>query len=170
MLEKPPPSNPASPAGRRFTDALEGQGTVIGPGTRIKGSLSGADAVDLSGVLEGPSTVSGLYQVRAGARVVGDITATSLVVEGDVAGRTLSAEKIEIGTGARVRANLRARVVAIAEGAFFDGQVHMEGRDGPAGPVHFKERRKPRAPEAQAPPPEQTPPVTPPVTPPDATE
>lgn len=116
-------------------------GTVIGPGTRIKGTLSGGDPVDLAGALEGPSNVTGLYRVRPGARVAGDIVASSLIIEGDVSARTLAAQKIEIGALARVRGNLRAGVVAIAEGAFFDGQVHMQGGQGP---VPFKEKRKGR--------------------------
>jgi len=124
-----------------MTDTEAVPGTVIGPGTWIKGTLSGGDPVDLAGALEGPSNVTGLYRVREGARVAGDIVATSLVVEGDVSGRTLAAQKIEIGASARVRANLRASVVAIAEGAFFDGQVHMQGGQGP---VPFKEKRKGR--------------------------
>jgi cytoskeletal protein CcmA (bactofilin family) len=85
--------------------------------------------------------------VRETARIAGDVTATSIVVDGEVAGRTLVAEKVEIGAGARVRANVRARVVAIAEGAFFDGQVHMEGRSGPAAPTNFREKRRGRRPD-----------------------
>lgn len=111
---------------------------------RIKGTLTGDDPVDFAGTLEGDSQVTGLYRVRPSGRIVGDVTAKSLVVEGEVSGRTLVAEKIEIGAAARVRANVRARVVAIAEGAFFDGQVHMDGREGPADTTTFTEKRKPR--------------------------
>jgi cytoskeletal protein CcmA (bactofilin family) len=142
-----PPSAPEVKPVRRLVDSAEGPTTVIGPGTRIRGQISGGDSVDLAGVLEGDSRISGLYRVRETARVAGDVTATSIVVDGEVAGRTLVAEKVEIGAGARVRANVRARVVAIAEGAFFDGQVHMEGRSGPAAPTNFREKRKGRRPD-----------------------
>ena len=149
--ETPPPlPAPAAPApappipARRATDAPRVPKTVIGPAMQIKGSLTGDDPVDLAGSLEGDSQVTGLYLVRASGRIVGDVTAASLVVEGEVSGRTLTAEKIEIGAAARVRANVRARVVAIAEGAFFDGQVHMDNREGPADRLTFTEKRKPR--------------------------
>jgi cytoskeletal protein CcmA (bactofilin family) len=141
---------PATPAGpeatpsRRITDAAAGPATVIGPRTRIKGEITGGDPVDLAGSLEGDSRITGLYRVRDGARVMGDVTATNIVVDGEVSGRVLIAEKVEVGAGARVRANVRARVVAIAEGAFFDGQVHMEGRSGPAAPTNFREKRRGR--------------------------
>jgi cytoskeletal protein CcmA (bactofilin family) len=135
------------------TDSAEGPTTVIGPGTRIKGSLSGGDSVDLAGTLEGDSRISGLYHVRETAHVIGDITATNIVVDGEVSGRTLVAQKVEVGAAARVRAHVRARVVAIAEGAFFDGQVHMEGRPGPAAPATFREKRRGRRrPDPQTPP------------------
>jgi cytoskeletal protein CcmA (bactofilin family) len=141
---------------RRVTDSAEGPTTVIGPGTRIKGCVSGGDSVDLAGTLEGDSRISGLYHVRETARVVGDITATNIVVDGEVSGRTLVAQKVEIGAAARVRAHVRARVVAIAEGAFFDGQVHMEGRPGPAAPATtFREKRRGRRRHGPEPPPTQ---------------
>jgi len=128
-----------------MTDAVATP-TVVGPGTRIRGELTGDDPVDLGGTLEGDSRVTALYRVRAGGRVTGNVTAGSLVVEGELSGATLAAGKVEIGATARVRADIRARTVAIAEGAFFDGQVHMEGRDaeGPEGPVRFREKRKGR--------------------------
>lgn len=136
-----PDTAPATRA-RRFTDSVEGPPTVIGPRTRIKGELSGSDPVDLAGTLEGDSCVSAHYRVRPGGKVVGDIDAASLVVEGEVLARDLTAGKIEIGASARVLANLRAGLVAIAEGAFFDGEVHMQGAEAGAGPVRFKEQRR----------------------------
>jgi cytoskeletal protein CcmA (bactofilin family) len=147
----PPPASPPQPPApappiptRRVTDAAKAPTTVIGPATQIKGTLTGDDPVDFAGTLEGDSQVTGLYRVRASGRIVGDVTAASLVVEGEVSGRTLVAEKVEIGAAARVRANVRARVVAIAEGAYFDGQVHMDNREGPADASTFTEKRKAR--------------------------
>ncbi len=141
----PAPPLPAAPApapvpappipARRVTDAPRVPKTVIGPAMQIKGSLTGDDPVDLAGTLEGDSQVTALFRVRASGRIVGDITAKSLVVEGEVSGRA---------PAARVRANVRARVVAIAEGAFFDGQVQMDNREGPADALTFTEKRKPR--------------------------
>jgi cytoskeletal protein CcmA (bactofilin family) len=145
-----PPGQEAPPS-RRITDTAAGPATVIGPRTRVKGEITGGDPVDLAGTLEGDSRITGLYRIRDGARVVGDVTATNIVVDGEVSGRTLVAEKVEVGSGARVRANVRARVVAIAEGAFFDGQVHMEGRPGPAAPTNFREKRRGRRGEPQPP-------------------
>jgi cytoskeletal protein CcmA (bactofilin family) len=132
------PSAPASPATRRLADAHDAA-TVIGPKILIKGEISGEDTIELAGTLEGSARTTGLVRVRNTGRVVGDISAGRLVVEGEVEGGTLQAERIEIGVSARVRAALRSQSVAIAEGAFFEGNVDM---DGPTtAPTSFTEKR-----------------------------
>jgi cytoskeletal protein CcmA (bactofilin family) len=159
MFKRGPTSAPtadpeAVPApARRLSDTVAAPSTVITAGIHITGEISGDDPVHLAGTLEGSSTVSGLYCVREGGRVLGEITAPTIVIEGEVSGPSLVAEKVEIGSLARVRANLRARTVAIAEGAFFDGQVSMEGRDGPLVTFSFKEKRKDRSPDEGSDPP-----------------
>ncbi len=143
-MQKPEPTQ-TSPT-RRFTDSVEKYATVIGPGIQVRGELSGSDAVDVAGVLEGASRVDAHYRVREGARVTGRIEAQTLIVAGQVTAPELVAEKIEVGASGRVQARLSARVVAIAEGAHFDGGVHMRGSEPAAGPTTFKEQRKPRDP------------------------
>ncbi|HVO09134.1 MAG TPA: polymer-forming cytoskeletal protein [Vicinamibacteria bacterium] len=125
---------------RRFTDTPFA--TVIGPGLSIRGELSGEDAVDLGGTLEGPSNLAAHYRVRAGARVSGAIEARSVALEGSVQSPKIVADKVEIGASAQVVARIEARVVAIAEGARFDGELHMEGNDPEGGATFFKERRR----------------------------
>jgi len=147
----PPPPPPQPSPARRFTDAAAAGTTAIGPGTRIRGDITGDDAVDLAGTLEGDSRVGGPYRVREGARVVGTIEAASAVVEGEVTGSVRAAAKVEIGARARVRANVSAAVVAIAEGAFVDGQILTEG-GGQSGPQAFKEKRRGALPPGAKPP------------------
>jgi cytoskeletal protein CcmA (bactofilin family) len=119
---------------------------VIGPGTTVRGDVTGGDAVEIRGTLEGDCRITAHCSVREGARVLGNIEATSLVVGGEVEAGTLVAEKIEIRASARVRALITARVVAIADGAFYQGEVQMQGADAATGPVYFKDRRRDPAP------------------------
>ncbi len=167
--KQPPPTlapPDAPPPARRFTDSMERPGTVIGARIRIKGELTGADSVDLAGSLEGPSRVEGFYLVREGARVIGPISATDVLVEGVVQGKLIEGRKVEIGSSSRVRAHIRASVVAIAEGAYFEGQIDMPGEEGETARLAFRERRKrdgrregsglpPAPPDPAAPPGEQ---------------
>jgi cytoskeletal protein CcmA (bactofilin family) len=133
-----PPSTPASSPSRRLTDTPSQYGTVIGPGLHFKGEVSGDDSIDLAGSLEGSARSTGLVRVRDSGRMVGDISAASLVVEGEVEAATLEAERIEIGVSARVRATVRARSLAMAEGAFFEGNVDIEDS---RTPTSFSEKR-----------------------------
>ena len=118
----------------------ESPGTVLGPGTTVRGALTGGDAVEIQGLLEGDCRTSGHCVVSQGARVVGSIEAVGIVVAGVIEGPTLVADKVEIRASARVRASITGRVVAIADGAFYEGKVQMEG-DAPGGAVIFKDRR-----------------------------
>jgi cytoskeletal protein CcmA (bactofilin family) len=140
MLGKPETSPSASvpPQARRFTDSLDTHVTVIGPDTRFQGELTAEGPVDVAGSFDGDAHVAGHFRIREGARVTGRVEAQSLVIEGQVEGPSLVADKVEIGRTARVRSNIEARVVAIADGAFFEGAVRMVE---PGTPMTFKEKR-----------------------------
>jgi len=149
-MPNPSPAGPQTPPSRRFTDSTASGTTLIGAHTRLKGDLQSEDTVDIEGVVDGTCRVGGLCRVRSGAKVNGDVTAASIVVEGEVQGASLEARKVEIGASARVRADVRAPVVAIAEGGFLEGHVHMDREGTPVEPVRFKEKRQP-SPEEPAP-------------------
>ena len=129
-----------SPQKRRFTDT-DSSVTVIGPGTTVRGDLTGGDAVEILGLLEGDCRTSAHCVVGEGARVLGSIEATGIVVAGEIEAQALLADKVEMRGSARVRASVTAGAVTIADGAFYEGSVQMRGPDAPDGPVFFKERR-----------------------------
>ncbi len=124
---------------RRFTDALERPATIVGPGTHVRGDIVTSDPVEIRGTVEGDCRVSAHCIVREGARVLGNIDATTLVVAGEIEAGTLTAEKVEIRATATVRATVKARTVAIADGALYEGDVQMF--DAGSAPTLFQERR-----------------------------
>jgi cytoskeletal protein CcmA (bactofilin family) len=143
MLGKTLTPEPPSPAhSRRFTDSVDANATVIGPGTRVKGELVTQGPVELAGLLDGDARVEAHLRVRPGARVTGRLEAKSLVVEGEVTGLSMAAQRIEIGATARVRSNIRARVLTIAEGASVEGDLHMDNTDAPGRLTTFTEKRR----------------------------
>jgi cytoskeletal protein CcmA (bactofilin family) len=115
---------------------------VIGRGTRFLGNLASSDPVEVLGVLEGDCQTSAHCIVHEGARVLGNIDAVALLVAGEVEAGVLRAEKVEVRASARVLATIRARVVAIADGAFFQGAVEIEGATAASGPPLTKDRRQ----------------------------
>lgn len=143
MLGRPPtPEPPTDAPARRFTDAVDRRVTVIGPGTEVRGELIAQGPVELAGVIDGDTRVGAHLHVRPGGRVSGRLEAKSLVVEGEVDGPSVVAERVEIGASARVTSNIRARLVAIADGAFFEGEVRMDGTGAPGNPITFTEKRR----------------------------
>src|SRR5688572_29619277 len=100
-----PPAAPASNAplasraepssGRRFTDVPTG-GSVFGPTLHIRGSITGTDAVEIAGQVEGPIEVEGLLHVSEGARITGTVTATDAVIEGELQGRLAARGRVEL--------------------------------------------------------------------------
>lgn len=133
---------PVSPSpSRRLTDTSV-RGTVIGPGTTVHGDLTGSDPVEVRGTVEGDCRVGGICVVAEGGRVLGNVEAAGLVVGGTIEAGTLAAERVELRASARVTGTITARVVAIADGAFYEGDVRMQGADASRGPTYFKDRRK----------------------------
>ena len=140
-----PPVEPAAPEpegpppARRLTDAP--CATRLG-GLRIRGMLTGSDSVELSGTFDGPINVEGLCRVNAGGHVTGDVAAGDAVIAGDVQGRLTVIGRLELGAHARVVADIEAGSIAIAEGCFIEGRIHMRGSTGGSQPVTFKEKRR----------------------------
>ena len=126
---------------RRFTDTSS-PSTVIGSGTTVHGDMTGRDPVEIRGTVEGDLRIDALCIVAEGARVLGNVEADGLVVAGEIEAGTLVADRIELHSTARVRATLAARVVAIADGAFYQGEVRMQGAGASDGPLFFKDRRQ----------------------------
>jgi cytoskeletal protein CcmA (bactofilin family) len=152
LFEKKPPAASEVPA-RRFTDAAPDAGTVLGS-LRIKGELRGGDSVALGGSFEGTLETEGVLRIEKGARVRGRLEARDVVIEGHVEARVTARGKVEMGAAAHVRGDVDAGRVAIADGCFFDGRVHMREEGAGIRPQSFKEKRRqvPAAEPAPAPP------------------
>lgn len=125
--------------GRRFTDVVLQASTVVSRGTRVRGDLESDSPVYIQGVLEGDCQTSAHCLVHEGARVLGNVSASALVVAGEVEAGLIVAEKVEIRATARVIATIRARVIAINDGAFYEGQI--DDINVPGGPAVVKDRR-----------------------------
>ena len=129
-----------SQTGRRLTD-VSSPATVIGAGTTVHGDVSGRDPLEVRGTVEGDCRIAGLCIVAEGGRVLGNIESEGLVVAGEVEAGKLTVDRVELRSTARVRGAITARVLAIADGAFYEGDVQMEP-GAASGPTFFKDRRQ----------------------------
>ena len=96
----------------------------VGSTVVIKGELKAHEDVVIAGRVEGSINVTGhLVVVEAGAHVVGDITATGIVVAGAVHGSLLAEERIQAQVGADLQGDISAPRIAVADGAVVNGRI-----------------------------------------------
>jgi cytoskeletal protein CcmA (bactofilin family) len=108
--------------------------TVIGQGTRVRGRVSGAVDLEISGHLEGEVSIEGDLVVEGRGLVAANLAARRIVVRGAVKGDLSGTEAVVLEDGARVVGDVRAPRIAVNTGALVRGYVQAgaEGDDGRA--------------------------------------
>ncbi|HEX2252520.1 MAG TPA: polymer-forming cytoskeletal protein [Thermoanaerobaculia bacterium] len=128
----PSPEERLAPVGRRREAVSEppAGATRIGPGLVLEGNLTGSSRVEIAGTVEGEVRVDGEVLVLSGGLVRGRVAARVVRVEGRVEGDIEASERAEVADSGSAEGDVVAPRVAIAEGAFFKGNVKMGGRPG----------------------------------------
>ncbi len=108
--------------------------TIIGKGIHIRGELTGSAPIEVWGSLEGVTGTEGRFWVREGGNVGGEIAAAEVIIEGHVEGKVSAEDKVEFRPTCKVQGNVAAKKVAIDEGAFFEGRIHMSQDGGKKQP------------------------------------
>ena len=135
--KKPPTSTVASDSNANsdvggLGAALEGTHTLIAHNTRVKGDLFFADQLYVNGEIHGnvsaldaSDTVPEAAQVVvcAGGRVVGDIRAPNVVIDGTVEGDVYASGKLELAQKAKVLGNVHYNLVEMQLGSIVNGQM-----------------------------------------------
>ncbi|HEY6557742.1 MAG TPA: polymer-forming cytoskeletal protein [Polyangiaceae bacterium] len=102
-------------------------GSVIGPGTVVRGNVRGEGSLSILGRVEGDVTISGDVVLGEAGAVRGNITATQITVGGRVLGDLNASETVLIESGARVVGDILAPRIGITNGALVRGNVRTEG-------------------------------------------
>ena len=101
---------------------------VFGDKTSFNGHLCFKEALCIKGKFKGTIEASGALVVDKGAVVEADrISVSSLEVYGTVVGAVQAVDKIDLFPGAKVRGDLTAARLRIADGVLFEGQCSMTG-------------------------------------------
>lgn len=111
------------PPRRRLLDSIGGSPTFVAEGCQVTGDVETPGPLVVCGSVHGDGRVGGMLSMAANSRWEGDVRAKQAVIAGEVVGRLVVEEKLEIGASAVVRAQVAARSIAIAEGAIVDGEV-----------------------------------------------
>lgn len=123
---------------RRTLDEIFRFATLVGETTKFEGSFKGGENFIVRGEVRGDSVVDGAVVIAEPGSWHGQITADVVVVEGRVEGGIDAREKIEILSTAKVLGTLQSPTLAIANGAFHEGEIRMRDR---TDVTEFEEKR-----------------------------
>ena len=132
------------PEERRIEDKVQLTQSVIAPDTSFKGNIKGRDDLIVSGSLEGDIQSSGIVKVHKTGSVKGNINGRFVVFAGKLDGDIEKAEQVEIQPTARINGNITTSRLAIAEGSFLQGEIHMPQKQEPH---RFVDKRQAKAAE-----------------------
>lgn len=112
----------------------EGQSneTIIGADTIIKGDMTVESRARILGVFEGTIRAKGHIQVADKGRCKASVEAGLIHVDGVVEGNMTAKDKVELNASAKVKGDLVAPKLVVAEGAAFTGHVNV-GPDAAKG-------------------------------------
>ena len=83
--------------------------------------------------------LEGTLVLSARARWIGDITAATVVIAGEVQGSVTAHTKLELQAGARIHGDIASPVIAIAAGAAYEGEIQMRRK---SRVVRYEEKRE----------------------------
>lgn len=112
---------PPAPAATPSTGTI----CVLGPTLHFKGELYGEEDLEFQGQLEGSIEHTRSLSIGKEGGVTGNIRAKYVIVEGRVDGDIYASESVSVRATARVKGNIFAPRVGIAEGAQFSGSIDM---------------------------------------------
>ncbi len=105
----------------------EAHKTIIGPGVKIKGDISGKEDLTVHGQVEGIIDFrrSQVIVSKTG-NIKADIYGKIITIEGEVKGSLFGEEKIVLQPSGVVRGNMTAPRIHVEDGAKFKGNVDTE--------------------------------------------
>jgi len=100
---------------------------TIGKSVIVKGELSGSEDLCIDGQVEGSIVLGGqTLTVGANARVLANIEARSVIIQGSVNGNVQVTDRVELRATASLSGDIVAARIAIEDGAFFKGTIEIQ--------------------------------------------
>ena len=101
--------------------------TIIGEGVVIEGKISGKGNLIIEGSMKGDVELEeNSITVGPNGRIEGEITALDAVISGQVSGKINARGTVNIAQHADFCGEIKAKSIAIDDGAFFKGTIEMD--------------------------------------------
>jgi cytoskeletal protein CcmA (bactofilin family) len=111
---------------------------LLGKGSEFEGKLSFEGQVRIDGKFTGQISTKDTLVVGDGAKVMAEITAGTVIVNGVVEGNIKATNLIELHQPGRVKGNIETPALSVDKGVVFEGSCKMEslgkGGGGPTPP------------------------------------
>lgn len=106
--------------------------SVISAGLTIEGTISGNGDVRIAGQFKGDVNVQGSLTIEAGAKLVGGVRASNVIIDGELEGNIDAASRVELRSTGVLNGNLNTGSLTVAAGSRMRGQVEFGWtKDGP---------------------------------------
>lgn len=99
--------------------------TIIGPDAVFEGTFRAKETTRVDGLIKGDVEIDEVLILGVSGKVVGNVTAATVMVGGWVEGDLYAKEKIVISATGKVSGNLHTKKLIIDENAVFHGQCFM---------------------------------------------
>jgi cytoskeletal protein CcmA (bactofilin family) len=131
----------SEPPKRRLLDEIGTSPTFVADGCTLTGDLETNGPIVVCGTVRGDGHIGGALRMSAQAAWIGEVHAHHGISAGQITGKLVIAEKLEIGATAVIRADVVARSIAVAKGAIIEGQVTVTSGEAV---IEFEEKRAAR--------------------------
>lgn len=116
----------------RGTEAMGlSEGAVIGPSMEITAEITASEDLVVEGKLKGSLQLPEYdLVIRQSGRVIGDVQARNVRVEGQLAGDVTGSQAVVITGSGRMLGNIACPRVSLEDGSEFKGRIDMERWEG----------------------------------------
>lgn len=99
----------------------------LGATVQIKGSITGAEDLQIDGIVDGPITIEGHgLTIGASAQLKSEIAAREVVVYGTVNGNVHARDRVDVKTDGAVFGDISTARISIEDGAQFKGRIEID--------------------------------------------
>ena len=109
----------------RRTPERKNAESLIAAGLTIEGTISGNGDVRIAGQFHGDVNVQGSLTIEVGAKLVGGVRASNVIIDGELEGNIDAATKVELHSTGVLNGNLNTGSLTVAAGSRMRGQVEF---------------------------------------------
>jgi cytoskeletal protein CcmA (bactofilin family) len=100
---------------------------AVGRNINVSGKLIFHEPVRIEGRFKGEVRSVELVVVGEDRMIEGKVYAPRLLIMGELRGDLVGCDRVVLGPRAKVFGNIDTRSLTVAEGAYFEGNIHMTG-------------------------------------------